>query len=193
MMPGEFDYLDTGGPGDFFGGGDPTFGENFPLPDPGNQTDPYEGGYLDGSGGGMGGYQSPGYTSNLDPGMWSQMLRALGLSSGGGAGGGMSSLLPLLSLLGIGAGGFMNSSATNKASDQMVQATKDANDAVTKILGGQQAAYTPYTQLGAGAAAALPGLAFKPLAGNFKPLGSGAAMAPTGGGMTLSNLMRRGR
>jgi hypothetical protein len=161
-------------------------GSQYPLPDPGNQTDPYEGGYQD-TGIGAGGYQSPGYTSSGGGFDFGALMKALGL----GTGSGMSSLIPLLSMLGIGAGGIMNRNATNKGAGLMVQAAKDANDMVAKTIGERSGAYAPYNAMGANAAAALPGLAYKPIAGNFRPLGSGAAMQ--GGGMTLSNLMRRGR
>ena len=141
-----------------------------------------------GAGGGydMGGIQSGtgGGSSSLGS-LASWLARALGLTGGaGGAGAGtIGSLLPLLSALGIGAGGFMGYNATNKATDQMAGAVKDANKQITDILGGAQAGYQPYQQAGQGALGQLANIGYKPLAGNFRPLGSGQGMNGTLGSM----------
>ena len=154
---GDSPGIDAGG-----GGGmtvDPTTGDvydeqgNFV----GNIDDPQFGGPGLGStyGGGGGG------------GSMASLLKMLGLG-GGGAG----SLLPLLSAVGIGAGAYMNNKATNKATGQMTDAVKQANDAITKILGGAQGAYQPYIDMGGKAAAGLSALPAGSIAGNFGDIGS---------------------
>jgi len=140
-----------------------------------NASDPFSGYNLGGASGGGG----------LDLSSLAKLLGLTGKSGDLNSGG----LLQLLSMLGGIGGAAMGYNATNKATGQMSGAVKDANAAITSILGGAQSAYAPYTQMGANAAAALPGAAYKPIAGNFRPLGSGQGI--NSGGMTLANLMRR--
>jgi len=121
----------------------------------------------------------------------SALLKALGLT---GSNGQMNSggLLQLLGLLGGTAGGVMGYNATNKATDQMSQAVKDANSTITGILGGAQAGYSPYSALGSSAAGKLQGMNYQPLAGKFGPVQAASSYVPTsaGTGNTLSQLMR---
>jgi hypothetical protein len=152
-------------------------------PEQGNQTDPYEGTYQQGGPGNQG-YVSPDSTT-FDPGGggfdWTKILRQLGLMTGKD-----NSLLPLLAALGIGGNALMNRNATKKATNDVTGAVTTANDALAKMFAGQQGNFSPYTSAGANAASLAPGLAYKPVAGNFKPLGSGAAL-------NLGNIMQRGR
>lgn len=116
-----------------------------------------------------------------DSGFLSQLAKALGLGPN-------SSLPMLLSALGIGAGGYMNSKATSKATGQMTDAVKQANAAITQILGGAQGAYKPYTDLGPVATQRLLNAPQSNLAGQFGPLGSGKGI---GGSKTFSSLIGR--
>jgi len=105
-------------------------------------------------------------------------------------------LLPLLGAAGIGLGSYLQGKATNKATGQMTDAVKQANDAITKILGGQSAAYQPYADMGKAATERLTALGpsniaanFSPLASKFGPLGNGRGI---GGPTTFSGLMNKG-
>ena len=89
----------------------------------------------------------------------------LGFSNVGGL---MSALAPFL-------GGALAYNATNKATDQMQQGIQNSNEAITKILGGTSP-YAPYMQAGQNALGNLGNIGYKPMAGNYQPLGAGRAM-----------------
>ena len=90
-----------------------------------------------------------------------------------GGGSGVGSLMAMLAPL-LGAG--LQYKATGKASDQMQQAAKDANALVSGIYGGSKDMYMPYVTAGQNALAKAQGMGYQPMAQNYKPLGSGAAM-----------------
>lgn len=118
------------------------------------------------------------------------ILKALGL--GGGPGGDMNWPM-LLSLLGAGVGGFMNKSATSKATDQVLQSIKDANTQVTGILGpggGAQQSLQPYLSGGAAAMNAAPGMVYKPAGSAFtSPVNARVNLPP----VSLAAIMKKGR
>jgi hypothetical protein len=99
-------------------------------------------------------------------------------------------LLALLSALGIGAGGLMNSNATKTATNQMSQSIDKANTAITGILGNAQNAYAPYQQAGVGALQKLQGMNYQPLAGKFGPVQAASSYVPTSAGRTLNQMYR---
>lgn len=110
----------------------------------------------------------------------SSLARMLGLS---GADGGMN-LPALLSMLAPLLGAGLSYKATQKATDQMSSAVKDANAQATSILGGATGMYAPYMQAGQAALGKAQGLGFQPLAGKFGPLHGPGATA------TLGKIMR---
>jgi hypothetical protein len=118
------------------------------------------------------------------------ILKALGL--GGGADGGMNWPL-LMSLLAAGAGGIMNKNATSKATDQILSSIKDANTQVGNILGpggGAQQSLQPYLAGGAAAMQAAPGMIYKAPGAQFSgPMDARVSIPP----ISLSAIMKRGR
>lgn len=102
-----------------------------------------------------------------------QVLKLFGLDGGNGG-----SLLPLLSLLGIGAGAYLNHSASQDAAKQIGDAVNAANDRATKIFADQGALYKPYYDMGTAAIDKLRNMPQQNLAGNFVPLGTGRGIVP---------------
>lgn len=114
----------------------------------------------------------------------SSLLRALGLTNSGGDPNGLGILSLLLPLLGGGLG-YM---ATNKATGQITDAVNAANASNKALLGGASDAYKPFAAGGLAAFQNAQAHPYQPLAGNFRSLGSGAAMA--GGGMPAGGALR---
>lgn len=116
------------------------------------------------------------------PGVMSQILRSLGLeTSGGGING-----LGWLSLLGPVLGGILTHNATSRATDQMMQANKDALEYLKGQSGAGQQLFSPFITQGTNATNALAGM-HSNLAANFAPLGSGRAIT---GAPTFADIMK---
>lgn len=199
---GEDDYswlMNDGSLGDGGGGLDPSLLPLIPTPqdqlytpmEPFNPASPEYGNYainFDGTsvpqlniGGGKGG--------NSNSSLLGQVLKLFGLDGGNGGG-----LLPLLSMLGIGAGAYLNRSASQDAAKQMSDAVNGANNRATQIFADQGALYKPYYDMGTAAIDKLRNTPQSNLAGNFVPLGTGRGIVPgTPGGnpITLGKLAGR--
>ena len=95
-----------------------------------------------------------------------QLLRGLGFVGSNGQINPMS----LLSALGPVLGGILTNRATSHATDQMLQANRDAMDYLKGQMGSGAALFKPYTDAGGPAIANLQGM-HSNLASNFGPLG----------------------
>lgn len=117
----------------------------------------------------------------------SQLAKFLGFGQNNS---GLGNLWPILSLLGIGAGAYLNHSASRDAAKQMSDAINSANDKVTGILGNASTLYRPYADLGTSAVAKLQAMPASNIAAQFRPLGTGRGIvsAPN---MTLGQLAGR--
>lgn len=192
---GEDDYswlMDDGALGD--GGLDPSLLPLMPQPidqlytpmEPFNPASPEYGNYaidwegtpmpqLNVGGGSKG--NSSGNSSVLG-----QVLRLFGLDGSNGG-----NIMPLLSLLGIGAGAYLNHQASQEGADKMNASIDAANTKVTDILGGANNLFAPYAAMGNAAAARLQAMPDSNLSAMFRPLGTGRGIvsAPN---MTLGKL-----
>lgn len=117
----------------------------------------------------------------------SALAKFFGFGGSGGSGGGASWLPALLSMLGIGAGAYLNHSASTDAAKQISDSVNAANDKVTGILGGSSGLFQPYADLGKQGVAALSAMPNSNIAGNFRPLGVGRGLSST----TLGQLAGR--
>jgi hypothetical protein len=122
-----------------------------------------------------------------------QVMSALGLSGAGG----MSSLIPLLSLLGPAAGGILGYLRSGQATQQVQAGIKNAQGAVSNIL-GQNSPYSAYLNVGPTALKNLQGMNWNPIqmAALGSTSGPAAGATPVAGAFpqaSLSSLMRRGR
>jgi hypothetical protein len=192
--------MDDGDGGDFGGfGGDssPDSGSGlFAITNPDGSTTYYDqnGNYVSGTmpgtpgtGGGdnpgatQGGLDATGGNNPLgggspgtpDSSAISSLLRALGISSPGGA----SNMSGLMSLLGPAISAALGYTATGKATNQMVQGIKDASAQAQSQIGGAQGQLTPFITAGQNAATKLGGMNWTPLAPQYKPLGAGRSLA----------------
>lgn len=140
-------------------------------------TDPFSGGGGTG-GGGSGGMDMGG------------LLRALGI---GGKGGNIDPLA-LLSMLGLIGGGIMSNRAIGNATNQVTAGLDKASDEARNLLGPARDNFNPYIDLGKQGASQLAGMQWQPLAGRYKPIGTGSWMAqpqqPPASGNTLGSLLR---
>lgn len=210
--PFEMQPADPMGPG-FDPGTDPSMGNPFLPPGGGQENGPDTPSGPGGDETGSGGPQFDWSAFKLDPqGYLSKVLSAGGIKPGSGAGGigdvlkmlglgngGMASLLPLLL---AGGGAFNANNATNKASQQLQDAAKQANQQATDLIGGARSDFQPYMQAGQ---AALPQLQAmvgnNNMAGLFGPVASQGfakpgsvashAFSPIKGAMTLADLAKR--
>jgi hypothetical protein len=106
---------------------------------------------------------------NLDFG---RLLKAAGFNTSTGG-------LDILSILGLLAPlltGFTTSDAARKASNQMSDAAKQANAQIGGYITDANARYAPYVTGGQNAFTKAAANPFTPLAPQFRPLGSGAAL-----------------
>ena len=135
----------------------------------GGDTPSFPGLDVPGYGGGAGGY--PNYPTTGDPstggsgagGMdWTAIVRAL--TGGGGYGSLLAMLAPAL-------GGALRYRTTNRASDQMQNAAKDANALVSGIYGKSEGMYMPYVNAGQSALKNAQGLIYQPLGSRSLTLG----------------------
>lgn len=113
-----------------------------------------------------------------------------GITGGGGAGGGslLSSLLPLLGLIG---GGINTNNATNRASEQLQGAARQAQDDARGLIGGARDDFKPYQAAGVDALARMQAQPPSNLAGNYSPIGQESNLADKFKSMTLASLARR--
>lgn len=100
----------------------------------------------------------------------------------------LSSLLPLLGLL----GGTINSNVqTNRASEQLQGAARQAQEDANRLIGGARDDFKPYQAAGVDALARMQAAPLSALAAGFQPIGSQSALADQFKSMTLANLARR--
>jgi hypothetical protein len=109
--------------------------------------------------------------------MLSQILRSLGLQGSTGNTNWMGVLGALAPLL---AGG-LSYGATNRATQQTVDAIKNAENTISGVYKANSGLYTPFINAGPGAIQGLQGMVGSNLASHFSPLG-------TGRGITLGQL-----
>lgn len=100
----------------------------------------------------------------------------------------LASILPLLGLV----GGTINSNnQTERASEQLQGAARQAQDDATRLIGGARDEFKPYQTAGTDALARMQAAPASALAANFGPLGQQSALADKFKSMTLANLARR--
>jgi hypothetical protein len=185
---------------DMFAGGVPDFSElpmmDAPTFDAPLEMESWYGDPYGDWGGGQGGDGTDGSYDFGGSSVPSWLQSALGLGKGGaglfGKGGGLgadSLLGALLPLLGMGAGAWNANKQTDKATEMLQQAAKDANAFAVEQIGGARDAFKPYQTAGTDSLAGIQAL----LAGDAKkytPIKS-KQMAPRKGAMTLAQLAAR--
>lgn len=127
--------------------------------------------------------------SNGGSGGLTDILKALGLTTGNN--GGLGALLPLLSLFAGGLGLNNQNNNTKEAAAELKAGADKANQYATDLIGGARGAFTPYQDAGASAVGQLSGMVgANDLAGKFGPItGPGDLGSKFKGTMTLKQLM----
>lgn len=118
---------------------------------------------------------------------WTQVLKGLGLSSGGGLG--LTDILSLAALFGTGANAIHS---RNEASQELKDAMAKSNEQIQGVVDRSNAQYAPYITAGTNALDKWANLGSRALADKFQSHGTPSnAAAKFHGTMSLSDLLKR--